>query len=135
MRRRHFQLLMLLVLAGIFIYLSAQRKGQAPGVQTSSEHSTSTQSGGKAPAYALEVLQFIDQYDSAPDGYVGGRNFENREKRLPEKNADGGRIRYREWDVHPKQNGQNRGPERLVTGSDKSAWFTPNHYRSFVKIR
>jgi ribonuclease T1 len=82
------------------------------------------------PAYALEVLDYVKKNNRAPEGFVGGRTFENRENRLP----DQGGIHYREWDVHPKVQGQNRGAERLITGSDRSAWYTGNHYRTFIRI-
>lgn len=82
----------------------------------------------------LEVLSYVREHQRAPEGYVGGRTFENREKNLPEKSPANERIRYREWDVHPKIQGQNRGAERLVTGSDQSAWYTADHYRHFTKI-
>lgn len=68
-------------------------------------------------------------------GYVGGRHFGNFEKRLPQNDASGRRIHYREWDVNPLQPGVNRGPERLVTGSDGSAYYTRDHYLSFLTIR
>ena len=44
-------------------------------------------------------------------------------------------IAYQEWDVNPKVEGVNRGTERLVTGSDGSAYVTADHYRTFTKIR
>lgn len=84
----------------------------------------------QVPAYVSEVLDIIKKTGRAPEGYVGGRPFENRERRLPVMDQ----LRYREWDVHPKVPGQNRGPERLITGSDESAWFTSDHYRTFLKI-
>ena len=68
-------------------------------------------------------------------GYEGGRTFGNFERNLPMSDGQGRRIRYREWDVNPLRPGVNRGPERLVTGSDGSAYFTDDHYRTFKKIR
>lgn len=100
---------------------------------TQSEQGTPVPSD-KAPRYVLDVLQYIRQNGHAPDGFVGGREFQNKEKRLPAKDAANKRIRYSEWDVHPKEKGQNRGPERLVTGSDHSAYFTKDHYKTFLKI-
>jgi len=44
-------------------------------------------------------------------------------------------ITYRECDVNPYVKGQNRGPERIVTGSDGSAYFTSDHYSSFTQMR
>lgn len=87
------------------------------------------------PDYADETLQYILQNGKAPDGYVGGRIFSNREKRLLDLDASGLRIRYQEWDVHPKSKSVNRGAERLITGSDGSAYFTSDHYNTFLKIR
>ncbi len=86
------------------------------------------------PEYVLDVLAHVKQHGTAPDGYVGGRTFQNREKRLPEKDREGRKIRYQEWDVFPKVQGRNRGAERLVTGSDERAWYTGDHYRTFVEI-
>jgi ribonuclease T1 len=105
------------------------------GAKTGRTRQENTPNQRIVPAYALETLQYIDENGKAPDGYVGGRTFENREKRLPQRTPDGSAIRYREWDVHPDEPRKDRGPERLVTGSDQSAWFTRDHYRSFTKIR
>jgi ribonuclease T1 len=87
------------------------------------------------PEYVVQTLEYVETYQKAPEGFVGGRTFENRERRLPQNGLDGHRIRYREWDVHPKVPGKNRGAERLVTGSDKSAWFTSDHYNSFTQLK
>ena len=108
---------------------AASRTRQAPSGEVAIVPEKNT-----VPKYVLEVLTYVRQYREAPQGYVGGRTFENRERRLPLKTADGLRIQYREWDVHPKQRGVPRGAERLVTGSDQSAWFTKDHYKSFIKI-
>ncbi|MFN7241597.1 MAG: ribonuclease domain-containing protein, partial [Chitinophagales bacterium] len=87
------------------------------------------------PAYALEILEYILEHDEAPDGYVGGRIFQNREGLLPRSNSSGKKYQYREWDVHPKLEGQNRGTERLVTSNEQDVYFTTDHYRSFKKIK
>ena len=86
------------------------------------------------PQKALEVLAYIRKYSEAPDGYVGGRTFQNRERLLPQKDEFGEKINYREWDIYPKIKGRNRGAERLVS-SDESAYYTGDHYRSFIKIK
>ncbi len=87
------------------------------------------------PAYALETLEYILEHDEAPDGYLGGRTFQNREGLLPKSNSSGKKYQYREWDVHPKLEGQNRGTERLVTSNEQDVYFTNDHYRSFKKIK
>lgn len=87
------------------------------------------------PEYVYEVLLFIKKNDKAPTGYVGGREFKNREKKLPKKSETGETIRYREWDVHPKKDGVNRGAERLITGDNNTAYFTKDHYKTFQEIK
>lgn len=87
------------------------------------------------PAKVGRVLAYIDEHGEAPENHVGGRTFLNIEGLLPKRDRQGRPLRYQEWDVNPKVPGQNRGPERLVTGSDGTAYFTGDHYRSFKKIR
>jgi ribonuclease T1 len=87
------------------------------------------------PQKVLDVLVFVDKNERAPEGHVGGRTFKNLEKLLPKNNENGDKIKYQEWDVNPKKEGRNRGAERLVTGNDRSAYFTNDHYNSFKKIR
>ena len=88
--------------------------------------------GSKATA-ALEraraVLAAIEARGGEPlTGYVGGRAFHNREGRLPAG-------RYREYDVHPRSAGRNRGPERLVVDQTTGrAFYTGDHYRTFVPL-
>jgi guanyl-specific ribonuclease Sa len=87
------------------------------------------------PAYVLNVLNHVLKFQEAPPRHVGGREFFNREKKLATLDGIGIRIRYQEWDVHPKVQGQNRGAERLITGSDHSAYYTQDHYKTFIKIK
>ena len=86
------------------------------------------------PDYVRSTYEFIKKHSDAPHGYYGGRSFQNREKRLPQRGRNGAPIQYREWDVHPRRDGIDRGAERLVTGSDGSAWYTADHYRSFIHV-
>jgi ribonuclease T1 len=87
------------------------------------------------PQKAIAVLQYIRTNNKAPEGYVGGRHFGNYEQNLPERDPTGKRIDYKEWDIHPKIEGKNRGAQRIVTGSDGSAWYTADHYQSFTEIK
>ena len=87
------------------------------------------------PAHARTTLAYIQQHRYAPPGYLGGRVFGNYEGLLPRYNDRRKRIEYREWDVHPRAEGRTRGAERLVTGSDGRAWYTPDHYRTFIEVR
>jgi len=87
------------------------------------------------PPHARETLAYVRQHGYAPPGYVGGRVFGNYEGQLPRYNARRKRIEYREWDVRPRAEGRNRGSERLVTGNDGRAWFTADHYRTFLEVK
>ncbi|MFE3446331.1 ribonuclease domain-containing protein [Nocardia sp. NPDC059180] len=68
-------------------------------------------------------------------GTKGGDRFFNRGGDLPAKDAAGKAITYQEWDVNPKQPGRSRDAERIVTGSDGSAWYTGDHYETFTRMR
>ncbi|WP_245581263.1 ribonuclease domain-containing protein [Propionicicella superfundia] len=57
--------------------------------------------------------------------------FKNSQGRLPETPG----VAYREWDVNPYTKGVNRGTERIVTGSDGSAYWTGDHYDTFLMFR
>lgn len=59
-----------------------------------------------------------------------GATFGNREKRLPRQPTG----HYREW-VHPTKGYSGPGPQRVVTGDDREIYYTPDHYKSFRKIR
>ncbi|WP_024793441.1 ribonuclease domain-containing protein [Tomitella biformata] len=91
------------------------------------------------PQQAFDTLQEIDNGgwpDSAnAPGTKGGLTWQNRGGDLAKTTADGTRITYQEWDVNPKERGQGRDAERIVTGSDGSAWYTGDHYTSFIKMR
>lgn len=88
----------------------------------------------RIPQAALDTWEYIQKYDKAPPGQVGGRRFGNYEKRLPITGDNGQKLRYREWDIYPKKKGQNRGAERIVSSSENKAYYTPDHYESFILI-
>jgi len=101
----------------------------APAATGNSEHSSGI------PQKVYDVLKYIREYNHAMPGYVGGRVFSNREEILPREDNNGNPILYHEWDVNPKVEGQNRGTERIITGSDGRAWYTNDHYQSFKEIK
>jgi guanyl-specific ribonuclease Sa len=105
--------------------------------QKSRRQDLSTEDGqqGDVPSKVRGVLAHVRQHGRAPDGYVGGRTFGNYENHLPKQDGLGKRICYQEWDVNPKIRGQNRGAERLITGSDNRAYYTRDHYNSFIEIK
>lgn len=88
------------------------------------------------------MLDRLDEIDSgrwpgsagAP-GTKGGGTWDNKGNPLPPIDSAGNPIRYREWDMNPKVPCQPRDAERIVTGSDGSAWYTNDHYQTFQRIR
>lgn len=60
------------------------------------------------------------------DGVV----FENRERRLPAKPSG----YYHEY-VLPTRGNDGPGPQRIVTGRDGETYYTPDHYRTFRRIK
>lgn len=71
-----------------------------------------------------------DQVD-AEFSHLIWTNFSGPDSRLPETPS----VTYREWDVKPYVKGVARGPERIVTGSDGSAYWTGDHYDTFLMFR
>jgi guanyl-specific ribonuclease Sa len=88
---------------------------------------------------AWKVLDHIDSKGSPLPGYKGGGIFGNTGtgggQVLPEFDSAGNQITYREWDVNPYVKGVNRGAQRIVTGSDGSAYYTSDHYQTFTRLR
>ncbi len=114
--------------------------GASPSRGSSSRvSSTSAPATTRVPARVRQTLALIDAGTwpaaaNAP-GTRGGIAFRNNEGRLPSATSTGTAITYREWDVNPKEPGRSRDAERIVTGSDGSAWYTDDHYQTFVLIR
>ena len=78
---------------------------------------------------AKDLLEAIQQHGgNALPGYIGGKVFQNRERRLPPGH-------YREYDVNPKVRGRSRDAERIVIEQDTGrAYYTGNHYRTFIPL-
>jgi guanyl-specific ribonuclease Sa len=87
------------------------------------------------PQKVYDDVKYIRENNHAMPGYVGGRIFSNREELLPREDNKGNPVLYHEWDVNPKIEGQNRGTERIITGSDGRAWYTNDHYQTFKEIK
>jgi guanyl-specific ribonuclease Sa len=91
------------------------------------------------PAKVLTVLEVVDSTGQPPPGYVGGRRYFNDGRggtaTLPSIDAEGNPLQYKEYDVNPRRPGVNRGPQRLVVGADGSAFYTPDHYDSWTRVR
>lgn len=145
----HFVLLALMVvgLIGLKLYQNRQEKkasdsrneekykGRFDTATTDIFGDKNAVKNNAIPEYVYKTFEYISKNNQAPNGFIGGRIFSNREKRLIQFDDYNRRIKYREWDVHPKVSGKSRGAERLITGSDSSAYYTKDHYKTFIKIR
>ncbi|MBL1075031.1 ribonuclease [Nocardia sp. 2] len=103
---------------------------------------SSTAAPSRAPGVPDRAYATLTEIDAGrwPDsanapGTQGGETWNNRERRLPATDSAGQRITYQEWDVNPKKRGQTRDAERIVTGSDGTAWYTGDHYKTFTRMR
>jgi ribonuclease T1 len=110
----------------------AAHLGESPSLETTLSPPAGTDDTTSAitpPQKARDLLALLQERGGKPlPGYVGGRDFQNRERRLP-------RGRYREYDVNPKIRGRSRDAERIVierrTGK---AYYTGDHYRTFLPL-
>jgi ribonuclease T1 len=82
-----------------------------------------------APDKAYALLEALQRRNGETlPGYVGGKVFQNRERRLP-------RGRYKEYDVNRRIPGSSRDAERLVIEQDTGkAYYTKDHYRTFLPL-
>jgi RHS repeat-associated protein len=129
---------------GVFRYAATLKQSIEEGtVQhfSAEEVSRIAASTLNVPQRALETLQQIESTgrQNPPNGYRGNGPFDNDGRNggqvLPKTDASGNTITYKEWDVNPYQKGVNRGTERLVTGTDGSAYYSNDHYLTFVKVK
>lgn len=119
----------LFITLGLFLlYVKLASVGPSTGSHPSYQAPTGTSvSDDTVPAKVTRVLQIIRSTGAAPEGYVGGRVFQNREGRLP---SDGD---YREFDVDP-HNGPRNAERIIVEWNTKKAWYTADHYQTFIPL-
>jgi RHS repeat-associated protein len=90
---------------------------------------------GAVPEKVVNVLNRVDAKNAPFPGYKGGRDFVNDGGQGASILPRGSGVTYKEWDVNPWVKGTDRGGERLVTGTDGTAWYTTDHYHSFYRVR
>ena len=121
--------LILFVILGLFVLWTKYNGATSTLSSGTVHHSTDAgwQTNDSVPQKALDVLQTVRSTGHAPEGYEGGRVFQNREGRLP---SDGD---YREFDVDPHHGGRNA--ERIIVEwNTKKAWYTGDHYQTFTPL-
>lgn len=128
---------------------AAPSSGLSPGAASGTSSRSSRSPSASTPpslspsaglrAKSDHVLAVLDATGKPPPGYVGGRQFMNDERgdttALPRRDRAGRALTYREYDVNPRRPDVNRGPQRLVVGSDGSAYMTGDHYVTWERIR
>ncbi|WP_406236569.1 ribonuclease domain-containing protein [Nocardia sp. NBC_01009] len=103
---------------------------------------TTAPAASRAPGVPDRAYATLAEIDAGrwPDsanaaGTKGGDRWMNRAGTLAARDSTGKPITYQEWDVNPKQRNRSRDAERIVTGSDGSAWYTGDHYETFARMR
>ncbi|MEU7634017.1 ribonuclease domain-containing protein [Nocardia sp. NPDC049220] len=121
---------------------AAPRDGAPHGGSTMTRDGSTASPVTQAPGVPDRAYQTLREIDAGrwPDsanspGTKGGERWMNRGRDLPVVDASGKPVTYQEWDVNPKQPGRSRDAERIVTGSDGSAWYTGDHYKTFTRMR
>ena len=127
MRAVRLVCLVALVLLVAYVRYVSPPTGDVSNSPSFASDSSKHPDSGFVPGKAIKVLAHVRSTGTAPEGYVGGRVFENREGRLP----SGGD--YREFDVDP-HNGQRNAERIIVDWNTKQAWYTGDHYRTFIPM-
>lgn len=99
------------------------------------EIGTSTSPVPAVPQEAYDTYDYVSSHNGTPrQGYKGGKVFLN-------DGRDGGAVLpnsyapFYEYDIYPKVTGIDRGTERIIIShSGHAAWYTSNHYQSFVRM-
>ncbi|MGW7522944.1 putative T7SS-secreted protein [Streptomyces sp. NPDC054783] len=97
----------------------------------------------QVPEESKAVLQDIREFGVEAQGAGPQRMgpslpqpFENSGKgggyKLPEFDSQGNPIKYTEWGTVQSIDNPKWGGERIVTGSDGSAYYTPTHYQTYI---
>jgi RHS repeat-associated protein len=91
------------------------------------------------PQNVIKVLEVLDMAGRVTGSGPGldkpyANDGRNGTQELPKIDAKGQPMVYHEWDIHPYDPAVNRGGERIVTGSDGRAYYTPNHYFDFTQL-
>jgi len=136
MNRQTLQFVKLLVVFGIValtLFAARQRMREEPDAVPPAQQQCEQQAESAAEkAIDQELAATLARIDAGKklrfrnDGSV----FENRERRLPRKPAG----YYREW-VHPTPGVEGPGARRMVTGKEGEVWYTPDHYKTFERVR
>ena len=86
------------------------------------------------PKKAWDTLDYLKNNKWTPQkNYKGGSQYANDGRNGSAKLPDSGRPYY-EYDINPKVKYVGRGTERIVTDKNGMSWYTPDHYKSFIRM-
>lgn len=86
------------------------------------------------PQKAWDMLNYLKSHKwHPPHNYKGGKEYKNDGRDNSEILPDYG-TKYYEFDINPKIKHVDRGDERIVTTKNGITWYTPAHYRSFIRM-
>ena len=86
------------------------------------------------PKKAWDTLDYLKNNKWTPQkNYKGGSQYANDGRNGSAKLPDSGRPYY-EYDINPKAKYVGRGTERIVTDKNGMSWYTPDHYKSFIRM-
>ena len=86
------------------------------------------------PQKAWDVLNHLKDHNwHPPQNHKGGKKYENDGRDNSEILPDYG-APYYEYDVNPRIKGVDRGNERIVTNKAGMTWYTPSHYKYFIRM-
>ncbi|MFD4632265.1 DUF6531 domain-containing protein [Streptomyces sp. NPDC058284] len=115
------------------------QEGQVLGDTSSLQGWIPTKVPGESKAVLQDIRQFGVEAQGAGPQLMGPsipRPFENSGKgggyKLPEFDSAGKPVRYTEWGTVQSTQNPKPGGERIITGSDGSAYYTPTHYQTYI---
>ncbi|MEV6116320.1 ribonuclease domain-containing protein [Streptomyces sp. NPDC052109] len=124
--------------AAVVLFTPSASAITRPGTTAAPADHVVSSVGTAVPDHAQRTLSLIDAGQWPPhdnSGTRGGEAWPNRDGVLPGVDADGNPIHYLQWDVNRKQPGHPRDSERIVTGTDGSAWYTGDRLLTFTRMR
>jgi hypothetical protein len=112
----------------IYILVNAINKAQliTPPVQLCSEDNI--------PRAAYTTLLYYQLHKQAPPSFHAMKKFYPQKSGLPVTDQNGRGIAYVESDIFPLIPEVNRGNHRLIIGDNGLAYYTYDHYETFIEI-
>ena len=124
-RPRRAQLLLALLIAAVLALAGCGSKSSPSAAKPAG---MSTIAEASLPAEARDVIKRID--DGGTFQYrQDGVTFQNRERLLPAEPSG----YYREYTIATPGEAD-RGARRLILGRQGELYYTPDHYRSFLRV-